>query len=74
MMISAIPTPSSTIAAFRKSFGLSPGGNSNSSSSDVRAKVTRHCVMRTNASQTLGKSISSSPLVDGTSGVDVGAG
>jgi len=74
MMISGIPTPSPTMAAFRKPLGLSPGGKSKSSSPDVRAKVMRHCVIRTNASQTLGKSISSSPAVSGASSACGGAG
>ena len=52
---------SPTVAALRKSFGLSPGGKLNSSPSEVRANVMRHWVIRTNASQTLDKDISSSP-------------
>lgn len=74
MIISGIPTPSSTMAAFRKSLGLSPGGKLNSSSSDVRAKVMRHCVIRTNASQALGRSMSSSPAVNVASGDRTGSG
>ena len=74
MITSGIPMPSSTMAAFKKSLGLSPGGKSKSSSSDIRAKVMRHCVIRTSASQTLGKSMSSSPVVSGASGVWAGAG